>query len=222
MVLITGTGGGYNNAAQHSQCLYANFAHMPGIKVVCPSTAYDAKGMMHTALRDSNFIIFMIHKGISGVAWMGTPLKTTLSQVPFDPYEVPFGQVRVHRGGTDVSLVGVGMSVHQSLIAAETLEKEGISAEVVDLRSLVPLDRNGIRASVAKTGRLVVIDEDYQSYGVSGEVIASVSEYDVGLFKCSPRRVCMPDVPYPFSRPLENAVLPLAGRIVDAVRGMVR
>jgi pyruvate dehydrogenase E1 component beta subunit len=178
--------------------------------------------MMHTALRDNNFVIFMIHKGISGVAWMGTPIKTTLSQVPFEPYTVPFGQLRIARSGTDVTLAGVGMSVHQSLMAADILEKEGISAEVVDLRTLVPLDRDGIIASVAKTGRLVVVDEDYQSYGVSGEVIATVTEHDVRLFKNSPKRVCMPDVPYPYSRPMENYVLPLAGRIVESVRSFWR
>jgi len=122
----------------------------------------------------------------------------------------------VYREGTDVSLVCVGLAVHQALESAETLEAMGISAEVVDLRSLVPLDREGIIESVSKTGRLVVADEDYHSYGVSGEVVASVIEHDASIFKAAPQRVCVPDVSIPFSRPLENSILPLADRITAA------
>jgi pyruvate/2-oxoglutarate/acetoin dehydrogenase E1 component len=218
MVLLTGTGGGYNNAAQHSQCMHATLAHMPGIKVVSPTNAYDAKGMMHSAIRDDNFVVFMVHKGASGVGFMGPTIKTTLSEVPLEDYTVPFGKIKVYREGSDVTLVGVGLAVHQSLQAADELAKEGISAEVVDLRSLVPLDRDGIMASVAKTRRLVVADEDYLSYGVSGEVIACVCERDPSVLKSPARRVCVPDVSIPFSRPLENAILPLAGRIAAAAR----
>jgi pyruvate dehydrogenase E1 component beta subunit len=221
MVLLTGTGGGYNNAAQHSQCLHATLAHMPGVKVVCPSNAYDAKGMLHEAIRDDNFVIFMVHKGTAGVGWMGPTIKTTLSEVPVDDYTVPFGKIKVYREGSDVTLVGLGMSVHQSLMAADALAKDGISAQVVDLRSLVPLDRDGLMEAVSKTGRLVVADEDYLSYGVSGEVIASIVERDPTVLKAPARRVCLPDIPIPFSRTLENAVLPLAGRIADAARSIL-
>jgi pyruvate dehydrogenase E1 component beta subunit len=221
MTLLIGTGGGYNNAAQHSQCLHATVAHIPGAKVVYPSNAYDAKGMLHTALRDENFVIFLTHKGTAGVGWMGTPIKTTLSEVPDEPYTVPFGKVKVYREGTDVTITGLGMSVHESLKAADLLAKDGISAEVVDLRSLVPLDRDGIFASVAKTGRLVVTDEDYMSYGVSGEVIASVVERDPTVLKKPPVRVCTPDIPIPFARPMEQAILPLAPRIADAARKLM-
>lgn len=218
MVLLTGTGGGYNNAAQHSQCLHATLAHMPGIKVVYPSNAYDAKGMMHSALRDDNFVVFLVHKGTAGLGWVGPIVKTALSEVPVEDYTVPFGKVAVTREGADVSIVTLGMGVHQALMAAETLAGEGVSVEVVDLRSLVPLDREGIIRSVRKTGRLVVVDEDYQSFGVSGEVIATVVEKDPRMLHSPPVRVCMPDIPLPFSRVLENHVLPLAGRIVDGVR----
>jgi pyruvate dehydrogenase E1 component beta subunit len=219
MTLLIGTGGGYNNAAQHSQCLHATVAHIPGVKVVYPSNAYDAKGMLHTALRDENFVIFLTHKGTAGVGFMGTPIKSTLSEVPVDDYTVPFGKVKVYREGSDVTLVGLGMSVHESLKAAEDLEKEGVSAQVVDLRSLVPLDRDGLAEAVGKTGRLVVADEDYMSYGVSGEVIASVAERLGKPFKVA--RVCMPDIPIPFSRPMEQAILPLSGRIADAARSLM-
>ena len=221
MVLLTGTGGGYNNAAQHSQCMHATLAHMPGIKVVSPTNAYDAKGMMHTAIRDDNFVVFMVHKGASGVGFMGPLVKSTLADVPHEDYTVPFGKVKVYRQGTDVSLVAVGLAVHHALEAAEDLAKDGISAEVVDLRSLVPLDRDGIMESVAKTGRLVVADEDYLSYGVSGEVIATVVERDPTVLKAPARRVCIPDVSIPFSRPLENAILPLTDRIAAAARSVM-
>ena len=221
MVLLTGTGAGYSNAAQHSQCMHATLAHMPGIKVVSPTNAYDAKGMMHTAIRDDNLVVFMVHKGASGVGFMGPLVKTSLADVPQGDYTVPFGKVKVYREGTDVSIVAVGLAVHHALQAAEELAKDGISAEVVDLRSLVPLDRDGIMESVAKTGRLVVADEDYLSYGVSGEVIATVVERDPTVLKAPARRVCVPDVSIPFSRPLEYSILPVASRIADAARAVM-
>ena len=222
MVLLTGTGGGYNNAAQHSQCLHATLAHMPGMKVVYPTNAYDAKGMMHTALRDENFVIFLIHKGTAGLGWVGPIIKTALAEVPAEDYTVPFGKAAVTREGTDVTIVTLGMGVHQSLMAAETLKAEGISTEILDLRSLVPLDRDAIVRSVRKTGRLVVVDEDYLSFGVSGEIIATVVERDPRMLRTAPVRVCMPDIPLPFSRVLENHVLPLASRIADGVRAALK
>jgi len=221
MTLLIGTGGGYNNAAQHSQCLHATVAHIPGVKVVYPSNAYDAKGMLHTALRDDNFTIFLTHKATAGVGWMGTPIKTTLAEVPAEDYTVPFGKVKIYREGSDVTLIGLGMSVHECLKAADALAADGISAQVVDLRSLVPLDRDGIMEAVGKTGRLVVTDEDYLSYGVSGEILATIFERDPSILKKPPIRVTMPDIPIPFSRPLEQAILPLAGRIADAARKLM-
>lgn len=222
MVLLTGTGGGYNNAAQHSQCMHATLAHMPGMKVVYPSNAYDAKGMMHTALRDDNFVVFLVHKGTAGVGWVGPTIRTTLAEVPAEDYTVPFGKAAITREGKDVTIVTLGMGVHQSLMAAETLKSEGVDCEVLDLRSLVPLDREAIVRSVKKTGRLVVVDEDYLSFGVSGEIVTTVVEHDFGMLRANPVRVCMPDIPLPFSRVLENHVLPLADRIADGVRSITR
>ena len=147
---------------------------------------------------------------------MGPLVKTSLSDVPQEDYTVPFGKIKVYREGTDVTIAGVGLAVHQALQSADSLAKMGISAEVVDIRSLVPLDREGIIESVAKTGRLVVADEDYHSYGGSGEVIASVIERDATIFKAPPQRVCIPDVSIPFSRPLEYSILPLEERITSA------
>ncbi len=219
VVLMTSTGGGYSDAGQHSQTLYGTFAHLPGMKVVSPSNAYDAKGLMTQALRDDNPVVFMFHKGLQGMGWLGTEPGATVD-VPEESYTVPFGQAAIARGGSDVTIVGIAMGVHNGLKAADKLAARGVSAEVIDLRTLVPLDRETIRTSVAKTGRLIVVDEDYHSYGVSGEIIASVVEHDVSKLKAPPRRVTYPDVPIPFSRPMEQFCLPDPDKIVAAYDSM--
>lgn len=215
MVLMTSTGGGYSDGGQHSQCLYGTFAHLPGMKVVAPSNAYDAKGLMNAAIRDNSPVVYMYHKGLQGMGWLGTEKGATV-HTPEDYYEIEIGKAAVAREGSDVSIVSLGMGVHNALKAADQLEQQGVSAEVIDLRSLVPLDRDAIRASVAKTGRLIVVDEDYQSYGVSGEVIASVVEHDISVLKAPPRRVAYPDVPIPYARVMEQFCLPNPEKIVAA------
>lgn len=217
IVLMTAFGAGYNDAAQHSQSLYAIFGHVPGLKVVVPSTAYDAKGLLIEAIRDDNPVIYLFHKGLMGLGWMPSP-PTAATPVPEEPYTIAFGQADVKREGSDATLVTLGWMVHRSLEAAAQLEKEGISVEVIDLRTLVPLDRETILHSVQKTGRLVVVDEDYRSYGLTGEVIATVVEADPSLLKAPVQRVAVPDVPIPYSRPLENFVIPNPERIARAVR----
>lgn len=219
MVLMTSTGGGYSDGAQHSQCVYGTFAHLPGMKVVAPSNAYDAKGLMNAAIRDDSPVVYMYHKGLQGMGWLGTERGATVD-TPEEYYEVEIGKAAVVREGSDVTIVGLGMGVHHGLKAAEMLAEQGVSAEVVDLRSLVPLDRDTIRASVAKTGRLIVVDEDYQSFGVSGEVIASVVEHDISVLKAAPQRVAYPDVPIPFARIMEQFCLPNAEKIVAAYNGI--
>jgi pyruvate dehydrogenase E1 component beta subunit len=221
MVLMTSVGGGYGDAGQHSQCLYGTFAHLPGMKVAVPSNAYDAKGLMTAAIRDDNPVIFMFHKALQGMGWLGT-VQGAINDVPEDPYVVPFGEAAVVRGGRDLTIVGLGATVHLALDAAATLAKSGIEAEVVDLRSLVPLDRDGIVASVRKTGRLIVVDEDYHSYGVSGEILATVAERGWGTLKSAPQRVAFPDIPIPFSPALERPVLPSAAKIVAAARSILQ
>ncbi len=215
MVLMTSTGGGYSDAGQHSQCVYGTFAHLPGMKVVAPSNAYDAKGLMTAAMRDDSPVVYMYHKGLQGMGWLGTEAGATV-HVPEESYTVEIGKAKVVREGTDVTIVSLGMGVHNALKAAATLEGQGVSAEVVDLVSLVPLDRDTIRASVAKTGRLIVVDEDYMSYGVSGEIIASVTEHNISVLKAAPRRVAFPDVPIPFARVMEQYCLPNPDKIVAA------
>ncbi|MBL8881772.1 MAG: alpha-ketoacid dehydrogenase subunit beta [Hyphomicrobium sp.] len=221
VVLMTSTGGGYSDGGQHSQCLYGTFAHLPGMKVVCPSNAYDAKGLMVTAIRDDSPVIYMYHKSLQGMGWLGTEPAATVN-VPEETYSIPFGKAAVVREGNDVTIVGVAMGVHNGLKAADKLAAQGISAEVIDLRTLVPLDRDTVFNSVKKTGRLIVVDEDYQSFGLSGEIIATVAERDLSVLKASPQRVAYPDIPIPFARPMEQFALPNPDKIVEAFHAMKR
>lgn len=217
MVIMTATGGGYSDAGQHSQTLHATFAHLPGLKVVAPSNAYDAKGLMAAAIRDDSPVVFMFHKGLQGLAWMDSP-EGAATVVPEEAYEIPFGQAKVVREGGDVTIVTLSMMVHKALAAAEALAKDGVEAEVIDLRTIVPLDREAILKSVAKTGRLVVVDEDYKSFGLTGEIIATVAEHDPAMLKAPPKRLAVPDVPIPYARVMEQFVLPSAETIADAAR----
>ncbi|WP_227356561.1 alpha-ketoacid dehydrogenase subunit beta [Haladaptatus salinisoli] len=216
MVLMTAVGGTYNDAAQHSQTLYGTFAHLPGMKVVVPSTAYDAKGLMHAAIRDDDPVVYLFHKRLMGIGWMPAP-EGPKTPVPEDDYTVEFGEADVKREGEDVTVVTLGLHVHRALAAAEELADEGIDAEVVDLRTLVPLDTDTVESSVKKTGRLVVVDEDYRSFGVSGEIIAQATECALDDLE-GVRRVTMPDAPIPYARPLEREVNPDADDIADAIR----
>jgi acetoin:2,6-dichlorophenolindophenol oxidoreductase subunit beta len=218
VVLTTAIGGGYNDAAQHSQCLYASFAHVPGLKVVVPSNAYDAKGLMAQAIADDNPVVFMFHKGLMGLPWMSYFEGATVA-VPEESYQLPFGQARIVRPGRDLTLVTISQMVHKAQLAAEQLAAEGVDVEVIDLRTLVPLDRETVLASVERTGRLLVADEDYRSFGLSGEVMASVGEALGRVRLRAPmRRIAVPDVPIPYSRVLEQAVIPQVPALVAAVR----
>lgn len=219
MVLMTSVGGGYGDGGQHSQCLYATFGHLPGLKVVIPSTARDAKGLMLAAIRDPNPVVFMFHKALQGMGWLGT-VPGSISDVPEGDYVVPIGEAAIVREGRDVSLVGLGHSVHQALDAARALQQEGCLAEVIDLRTIAPLDRETVRRSVARTGRLLVVDDDYLSYGLGAEVIASVCEQGIAL-RAPPARIAHPDIPVPFTPVMEHFVLPNADKIVAAVRAMM-
>lgn len=218
VVLMTSTGGGYSDAGQHSQCLHGTFAHLPGMKVVAPSNAYDAKGLMTAAIRDNNPVIFMFHKALQGMGWLGTE-RDAIVHVPEDAYDVPIGKAAIVREGTDVTIVGITSGVHHGLKAARQLSERGINAEVIDLRSLVPLDRETVISSVRKTGRLIVVDEDYHSYGMTGEIISSVAEQGVPM-KSAPKRVAYPDIPIPFTRPMEQWALPNAEKIIAAYDSM--
>lgn len=221
MVLMAGIGGGYNDAAQHSQCLYGTFAHMPGMKVVVPSNAYDAKGLMTQAIRDDNPVVFLFHKGIMGLPWMSY-FEGSTNEVPEEQYTIPFGQAKVVREGADLTIVTLSQMVQKTVLAAQKLANAGIDAEVIDLRTIVPLDREAVLRSVRKTGRLLVADEDYLSFGLSGEIAALVAEnLDSVRLKAPVRRLAVPDVPIPFSRPLEQFVIPQVDAIVAAAQQLV-
>ncbi|OZI82627.1 alpha-ketoacid dehydrogenase subunit beta [Bordetella genomosp. 2] len=221
LVITTGIGGGYNDAAQHSQCLYSIFAHVPGLKVVVPSNAYDAKGLMIQAIRDDNPVVFLYHKGIMGLTWMSY-FEGSTTHVPAEAYALPFGEAAVVREGADLTIVTLSQMVQKSLVAAEQLQADGISAEILDLRTLVPLDKQAVLRSVARTGRLLVVDEDYLSFGLSGEIAAIVAEnLDSVALKAPVRRLAVPDVPIPFSRPLEQFAIPQVDAIAQAARALV-
>jgi len=220
VVITTAIGGGYSDGAQHSQTLYGLFAHLPGMKIVIPSTPHDAKGLMISAIRDDNPVLYMFHKGVMGLGWM-TPNPRATGEVPEEPYTIPIGRADVKREGRDLTIATVSLMVHRALDAAERLSADGIEAEVLDLRSLVPLDREAIVESVQKTHRLLVVDEDYKSFGMTGEVITTAVEGAFDYLDAPPARVAYPDVPIPYSRPLERFCLPDPDKIVAAARRLI-
>jgi acetoin:2,6-dichlorophenolindophenol oxidoreductase subunit beta len=221
VVIMTAMGGGYGDAAQHSQCLYSLFAHIPGLKVVIPSNSYDAKGLMASAIRDNNPVMYFFHKGIMGLGWV-TPLDEAIKEVPEEAYTIPFGKANIVKEGNDITIVTVAKMVYEALWAAKELGKEGINAEVIDLRTLVPLDKEMVTNSVKKTGRILVVDEDYKSYGMSSEIITSVVEHMGDKFKSLPKRLTYPDIPIPYSRALEKFALPDKEKIINIVKSMFK
>ena len=220
LVLMAGAGGGYCDAAQHSQCLWGMFAHLPDLKVVVPSTPYDAKGLMISAFRDDSPVTLHLPQGAHGPG-LDDPGEGRHRSRAGGALHGSHRQGR-HQAGGDRRHHRIRLHGRlQSPPAAEELAKEGISAEVLDLRSLVPLDRDAIVESVKKTHRLLVVDEDYLSYGMTGEVAATVAERALEYLDAPVKRLAVPDVPIPFSRPLEQAVLPDAPKIVAAVRELM-
>lgn len=208
-------GGGQGCGPQHSQSLYSWFAHAPGIKVVLPSSAADAKGLMKTAIRDNNPVLFFEHKALYRSRWDVPP---AFSEPEF---LIPFGQAAVRRPGRDITIVATLAMVYYALAAAQELATQGIDVEVVDPRTLVPLDRATLIASVRKTGRLLVVDEAYLSCGIQGEIIASVAEGAFDALKAPPRRLGNPGFPVPYVPKLEEALLPNQAKIIAAVRQMM-
>lgn len=221
IVIMTAIGGGYSDAAQHSQCLYGLFAHVPGLKIVIPSNSYNAKGLMISSIRDDNPVMYFFHKGLMGLGWMPSPDEAAVD-VPEEPYTIPLGEAKIVKEGKDATIVTVSRMVYEALWSAKELEKDGISAEIIDLRTLIPLDKKTVINSVKKTGRLLVVDEDYRSYGMTGEIVSLVSEEIGHDLKTPPRRLAYPDVPVPYSRALEKFVLPDKDRIKGTVKEMMK
>ncbi len=210
MVVRMASGGGSQLGAQHSQSLEGWYAHVPGLKVVCPAFPSDAKGLLKSSFRDGNPIIFIEH----------TAIYSLKGDVPDGEYFTPIGRANVVRQGSDVTIVGYSGSVHQSLRAAQMLSQEDVEAEVIDLRTLRPLDIDTVVASVKKTGRCVVVEDDWKVGGFAGEIVAQAQELAFDYLDAPIARVCGADVPMPYSRALELAALPSEQQIVDAVRAM--
>lgn len=212
VVIRAMVGAGFRAAAQHSQMLTPIFAHIPGLKVVCPSTPYDTKGLLIQSIRDNDPVIFCEHKNLYAME----------GEVPEGSYTIPFGEANIVREGKHCSIVTYGLMVHRSLEAAATLAKEGIEVEVVDLRTLSPLDIDTVLESVTKTGRLVCVDEASPRCNIATDISAQVAMHAFGALKAQIEMVCPPHVPVPFSPSLEDLYIPGAPAIADAVRRTVK
>jgi len=208
LVIRTTIGAGVSGSAHHSQSLYSIFAHVPGLKVVVPSTAYDAKGLLITAIRDDDPVMFFEHKVLYDVK----------GSVPEKPYTIPFGKADVKRRGDDVTVVATARMVHVALSAAEKLEGSGIGVEVIDPRTIVPLDKDTIINSVKKTSRIVIVDEDYERCGFASEVAAIVSDEAFDYLDSPVKRVATPNVPIPFSPVLEKYVIPDEEKTIKTIK----
>jgi pyruvate dehydrogenase E1 component beta subunit len=211
LVVRTPFGAGVNIASHHSQSLESWFMHVPGLYVAVPSSPYDAKGLLKTAIRGSNPVFFCEHKLLY-------PIE---GEIPEHEYLLPFGKADLKKEGADVTLVAISYMVHKALNAAALLQKEGIDVEVVDPRTLTPLDKATITGSVKKTGRLVIVSEDCRTGGVSAEIAALVAEEALDYLDAPIKRVASPDTPIPFSPPLEQFIIPNEQSIIKAVKEVV-
>ncbi|MGB6675632.1 MAG: alpha-ketoacid dehydrogenase subunit beta [Terriglobales bacterium] len=209
MVMRTTLGATRRSGAQHSQSLHAWFSHVPGLKVVMPSTPYDAKGLLKTAIRDENPVVFFEDK------MMYTKLK---GPVPSEEYTIPFGVADVKRVGRDITLVATSSMVQVALGAADLLEENGVSAEVVDPRTLWPLDEKTLIESAKKTSRVIVIDEGYERYGVTAEIAAVIAEGAFYNLDAPVKRMGAMHIPIPFSPPLEDATVPTEKSVFEVAR----
>ena len=209
LVLRGPSGGGVHGGPYHSANPEMYFVHTPGLKVVCPATAYDAKGLLKSAIRDNNPVLFFEHKFL---------YRRIKEDLPVEDYTVPIGKAAVRREGRDLTIISYAAMLHASLEAAETLAREGIEAEVLDLRTLLPLDREAILASVRKTSKLLVVHEDTRTGGIAGEIAATVTESAFEDLDGPIRRVTSLDTPVPYSAPLEEFFRPNAAKVVEAAR----
>lgn len=210
LVLRTPHGGGVRGALYHSQSIEAYFYHTPGLKVIAPATPFDAKGLLKSAIRDDDPVIFLEHK---------RTYRLVQGEVPDEEYTLPIGKADVKRQGSDLTVVTYGLMVHHCLEAAQELEEEGISCEVVDIRTLRPLDKDTILESVAKTGKALVVHEDNKFGGVGGEIAATISEEGFELLDGPVTRLAGPEVPaMPYSPPLEDMYMLSSAKIAEAIR----
>lgn len=207
LVLRAPQGAGMQLGAQHSQNLESWFLHVPGLKVVAPSTPYDAKGLLKSSIRDDNPVIFFEHELLYGVK----------GEVPEEDYSVPLGVAEVRRAGSDVTIVSYLRMVNIALGAAKALESQGVEAEVIDLRTLKPMDLDTLVGSLKKTHRLVVVEEDYKTCGTGSEIVASLQKEAFDYLDAPMERVATAEVPMPYAKNLERAALPSEQSVIDAV-----
>jgi 2-oxoisovalerate dehydrogenase E1 component beta subunit len=213
IVVRSPSGGGIHGGPFHSQNPEMWFVRTPGLKVVCPATAYDAKGLIKSAVRDNDPVLFFEHKGL---------YRKIKEDLPTEEYTVPIGKARVAREGRDLSIITYGAMVWTALEAADKLAEEGASVEVVDLRTLVPLDRETICASVRKTSKVLLLHEDTRTGGMAGELAATITESVFEYLDGPIVRVTAPDTPIPYSPPLEEAFLPNVEKVVEKARWLYR
>ena len=203
------SGGGFSGGPFHSQNPESSFAHIPGLKCVCPATPYDAKGLIASAIEDPNPVLFFEHKHL---------YRRIKDEVPDERYTVPIGQARIHRAGTDVTLITWGAMVYTAAQAAERLAaSDGVSVEIVDLRSVLPWDKEAVLVSVEKTSRALVLHEDTRTAGFGAEIVATIAEEAFELLDAPVKRIAAPDTPVPFAPPLERAFIP---QVEDVVAGL--
>lgn len=207
LVIRTQSGAGVNAGPQHSQSLEALLFHIPGIKVVMPSNPYDAKGLLKASIRDNNPVVFIENKALYGMK----------GEVPEEDYTIPLGQAKIVKEGKDVTIVALGQMVNKALAAAQMLENNGISPEIIDPRTISPLDTETIKQSVKKTGRLIIVHEAVKIGGVGAEIAAMVQEEVFDYLDAPIQRVAAPFTPVPYSKPLENYYLPNENDIIQAV-----
>lgn len=210
MVIRAPYGGGIHGALYHSQSIEAIFCHIPGLKVVAPATPYDAKGLLKASIEDPDPVLFLEHKKC---------YRLIKGPIPEEDYRLPIGKADVKRSGSDLTVIAYGLMMHYSLEAAKQLEQEGIDAEIIDLRTLRPLDVDAILASVTKTSKVLIVHEDNLTGGLGGEISAIISEHAFEHLDGPIRRVCGPDVPaMPYAKTLEEVFLPSVEQITDAMR----
>lgn len=212
ITIRTQNGAGMSAAAQHSQSLTAFFLHVPGLLVVAPSTPYDAKGLLKTSIREDNPVLFFEHKLLYNVE----------GDVPEEEYTIPLGQGEIKRQGTDVTIIAISHMVHKALSASIELAKDGIEVEIIDLRTLVPFDKEIIFNSIRKTGKVVIVDEDCKRGGVGSEIAGIIAEEAFDLLDAPIKRVGTLDTPIPCSPVLEKYVVPDIGDIINAVKEICR
>jgi 2-oxoisovalerate dehydrogenase E1 component beta subunit len=202
------SGGGFSGGPFHSQNPESSFAHIPGLKIVCPATPADAKGLLVSAIEDPNPVLYFEHKHL---------YRRIKDEVPDERYTVPFGEARVQREGEDVSVVTWGAMVYTAAEAAKQLEGDGVSVEVLDLRTLVPWDKKAVLSSVEKTSKVLVLHEDTRTGGFGAEIVATIAEEAFEYLDAPVKRIAAPDTPVPFSPPLEKAFIP---QVEDVAAGL--